>query len=77
MFTNQYTSRDYVFSQNEIDVACGVAFRCHKAPTASAMPVTEGLPVAWPLPTKTMPGNPGRWKEDQQKKCQIEEFKTV
>lgn len=24
------------------------------APTASAMPVTEGLPVAWPLPTKTM-----------------------
>lgn len=29
-----------------------------EAPTASAMPVTEGLPVAWPLPTKTMPGNP-------------------
>ena len=25
-----------------------------EAPTASAMPVTEGLPVAWPLPTKTM-----------------------
>ncbi|CAE7266683.1 SEC31A [Symbiodinium natans] len=24
------------------------------APTASAMPVTEGLPVAWPLPTKAM-----------------------
>ena len=29
-----------------------------EAPTASAMPVTEGLPVAWPLPTKAMLGFP-------------------
>merc|ERR1719440_1216819 len=31
----------------------GAPARLSTAPTASAMPVTDGMPTPWPLPTKT------------------------
>jgi len=45
--------------------------RMSTAPTASAMPVTDGLPVSWPLPTKTQQiGATNQAVADANKACQ-------